>query len=50
MPGAKDTGSHSTSYWGDGGVGTVSSPLCLEQLPDLFNSVINTQIAPEGTC
>lgn len=49
-PGAKDTGSHSTSYWGYGGVGTVSSPLCLEQLPNLFSSVINTQITPEGTC
>lgn len=35
---------------GMGGVGTVSSPLCLEQLPNSFSSVINTQRAPEGTC
>lgn len=35
---------------GDGGVGTVSSPVCLEQLPNLFSSVVNTQMAPEGTC
>lgn len=47
-PGAKDTGS--VHILGDGGVGTVWSPLCLEQSPNLFSSVTNTQIAPKETC
>lgn len=50
VPGAKDTGSHFISYQGDGGVGTVWGPLCLEQSPNLFSSVTNTQTAPEETC
>lgn len=35
---------------GGWGRGNSVEPLCSEQSPNLFSSVIDTQIAPEGTC